>query len=219
MAADTKKTESTMGGRCLFDGGREGDGGKNFEKKEEALASCTAIGYNRIKVKDSQSQTGLGEVDVETMRNISDVIEDYLKKILEESKKGYIEIQRNELADKFQCVPSQINYVINTRFTIEKGYVVESKRGGGGYIRIRKVNVVDEQRFLQRLLNLIDQDISQTSAENIIDRLVELELVTDRESRLMKAVIQRRVLPFEVGVRDRLRANLLKAMIHALMYQ
>jgi len=197
--------------------GRE-TSGKNFEKKEEALASCTAIGYNRIKVKDSQSQTGLGEVDVETMRNISDVIEDYLKKILEESKKGYIEIQRNELADKFQCVPSQINYVINTRFTIEKGYVVESKRGGGGYIRIRKVNVVDEQRFLQRLLNLIDQDISQTSAENIIDRLVELELVTDRESRLMKAVIQRRVLPFEVGVRDRLRANLLKAMIHSLMY-
>lgn len=153
------------------------------------------------------------------MRNISDVIEDYLKRILEESKKGYIEIQRNELADKFQCVPSQINYVINTRFTVEKGYVVESKRGGGGYIRIRKVKVVDEQRFLERLINLIDQDISQSSAENIIDRLLELELVTDRESRLMKAVIQRRVLPFEVGVRDRLRANLLKAMILSLMYR
>jgi len=152
------------------------------------------------------------------MRNISDVIEDYLKKILEQSKNGYIEIQRNELADKFQCVPSQINYVIKTRFTVEKGYVVESKRGGGGYIRIRKVRVVDEQRFLQTLMRLIDQDISQGAAENIIDRLLEMDVITEREGRMMKAVIQRSVLPFEVGVRDRLRAKLLKSMIVALMY-
>ncbi len=153
------------------------------------------------------------------MRNISDVIEDYLKKILEQSKKGYIEIQRNELANKFQCVPSQINYVIKTRFTVEKGYVVESKRGGGGFIRIRKVKVVDEQRFLQTLLRIIDHDITQGAAENVIERLLELDLITERESRMMKAVIQRNVLPFEVGVRDRLRANLLKAMITACMYR
>ena len=73
------------------------------------------------------------------MRNISDIIESYLKQVLEMSEKEIVEIKRNEIADKFQCVPSQINYVINTRFTIEKGYVVESKRGGGGYIRIIKV--------------------------------------------------------------------------------
>ncbi|EGL83491.1 transcriptional repressor, CtsR [Caldalkalibacillus thermarum TA2.A1] len=153
------------------------------------------------------------------MKNISDIIEHYLKSILDNSKKGYIEIQRSELADKFQCVPSQINYVIKTRFTVEKGYVVESKRGGGGFIRIRKVRVVDEQRHLQTLLRLIEDDISQTAAEGIIDRLQEAELVTEREARLMKAVVQRNVLPFDVRVRDQLRAKLLKAMLVSLLYQ
>ena len=75
-----------------------------------------------IKVKYSQSQKGGGVV-----RNISDVIESYLKKVLAMSESEIVEIKRNEIADKFQCVPSQINYVINTRFTIEKGYMVESK--------------------------------------------------------------------------------------------
>ena len=67
------------------------------------------------------------------MRNISDIIEEYLKKVLEMSEDEIVEIKRSDIADKFQCVPSQINYVINTRFTLEKGYVVESKRGGGVY--------------------------------------------------------------------------------------
>ncbi|MDQ0340152.1 transcriptional regulator CtsR [Caldalkalibacillus uzonensis] len=153
------------------------------------------------------------------MKNISDIIEHYLKSILNRSKKGYIEIQRSELADKFQCVPSQINYVIKTRFTVEKGYVVESKRGGGGFIRIRKVRVVDEQRYLQTLLHMIEDDISQAAAEGIINRLQETDLITEREARLMKAVIQRNVLPFDVQVRDHLRAKLLKAMMVSLMYQ
>ena len=75
------------------------------------------------------------------MRNISDIIERYLKGILHESPEGLIEIQRNDLADQFSCVPSQINYVISTRFTLEKGYLVESKRGGGGYVRIQRIEL------------------------------------------------------------------------------
>ncbi|MCC5714945.1 CtsR family transcriptional regulator, partial [Klebsiella pneumoniae] len=70
------------------------------------------------------------------MRNISDLIEQYLKTTLMRSGNELLEIKRSELAKQFQCVPSQINYVISTRFTLEKGYIVESKRGGGGYIRI-----------------------------------------------------------------------------------
>lgn len=73
------------------------------------------------------------------MRNISDIIEEYLKEIMQRNDKQIIEIKRSEIADQFECVPSQINYVINTRFTLEKGYLVESKRGGGGYIRISRV--------------------------------------------------------------------------------
>ncbi len=72
------------------------------------------------------------------MRNISDIIEQYLKQVIDLSNNNVIEIKRNEIADRFECVPSQINYVINTRFTLERGFVVESKRGGGGYIRIIK---------------------------------------------------------------------------------
>jgi transcriptional regulator CtsR len=153
------------------------------------------------------------------MRNISDIIESHLKLILNESNKGYIEIQRGDLADQFQCVPSQINYVINTRFTVEKGYLVESKRGGGGFIRIRKVQLINNQELLQKILNMIDTEISQANAEDIIERLFEIGVVTERESRLMKTVIHRNILSFNVQLRDQLRAKLLKAMMIALLYE
>ena len=89
------------------------------------------------------------------MRNISDIIENYLKQVLEMSEKEIVEIKRSEIADKFQCVPSQINYVINTRFTIERGYLVESKRGGGGYIRIMKVHSYDHAHLIDQLISII----------------------------------------------------------------
>jgi transcriptional regulator CtsR len=153
------------------------------------------------------------------MRNISDIIESHLKLILNESNKGYIEIQRGDLADQFQCVPSQINYVINTRFTVEKGYLVESKRGGGGFIRIRKVQLINNQELLQKILNMIDTEITQANAEDIIERLFEIGVVTERESRLMKTVIHRNILSFNVQLRDQLRAKILKAMMIALLYE
>lgn len=153
------------------------------------------------------------------MRNISNIIENHLKIILDQSKKGYIEIQRSELADQFQCVPSQINYVINTRFTVEKGYLVESKRGGGGFIRIRKVQLIKNQELLLTILEMIGDEIPQATSEDIIERLFEIELVTERETRLMKAVIQRNVLSFNVQIRDQLRAKILQAMVIALLYK
>src|SRR6476469_6080894 len=101
------------------------------------------------------------------MRNISDIIESYLKHVLELSEGEIVEIKRSEVADKFQCVPSQINYVINTRFTIERGYMVESKRGGGGYIRITKVRIHDKAHLIDQLKVLIGRNISQTSAQDV----------------------------------------------------
>src|SRR5216110_1707701 len=109
------------------------------------------------------------------MRNISDIIESYLKHVLELSEEDLVEIKRSEVADKFQCVPSQINYVINTRFTIERGYIVESKRGGGGYIRIIKVHSYDHAHLIDQLLSLIEGRIPQNNAEDVIYRLVEEE--------------------------------------------
>ena len=153
------------------------------------------------------------------MRNISDIIENYLKQVLKMSEKEIVEIKRNEIADKFQCVPSQINYVINTRFTIEKGYVVESKRGGGGYIRIIKVQSYDHAHLIDQLLSLIQNRIPQSSAEDVIYRLVEEEVITKREARIMMSVIDRSVLYIDLPHRDELRARMLKAMLQTLKYK
>jgi transcriptional regulator CtsR len=153
------------------------------------------------------------------VRNISDIIENYLKEVLEMSEKSLVEIKRSEIADKFECVPSQINYVINTRFTIEKGYVVESKRGGGGFIRIMKVQTYDHAHLIDQLLSLIQSRIPQNSAENLILRLVEEDVINKREAKIMLSVIDRSVLYLELPYRDELRARLLKAMLTSLKYK
>jgi|SRR5579875_671710 len=153
------------------------------------------------------------------MRNISDIIENYLKQVLEMSDEDLVEIKRSEVADKFQCVPSQINYVINTRFTIERGYIVESKRGGGGYIRIIKVKSQDSAQLIDHLLSLINNRISQTNAEDVITRLVKEEVITNREAKIMLSVIDRSVLYIDLPYRDELRARMLKAMLTSLKYK
>ncbi|HJV47570.1 MAG TPA: CtsR family transcriptional regulator [Bacillota bacterium] len=153
------------------------------------------------------------------MRNISDIIEQHLKYILQQSNNGFIEIQRNDLADQFQCVPSQINYVISTRFTTEKGYFVESKRGGGGYIRIRKVEILRGKNLYQILMEMIGNEISQSTAENIIMRLEEEQIISSRESGMMKAAISRDVLPLQIQIRDQVRAAMLRAMITQIFIQ
>ncbi|WP_042353228.1 CtsR family transcriptional regulator [Bacillus massiliigorillae] len=153
------------------------------------------------------------------MKNISDIIENYLKQVLNQSEKEIVIIKRSEIADKFQCVPSQINYVINTRFTTEKGYVVESKRGGGGYIRIAKVRLYDHAHVIDQLLHLIDDKLPQQMAENMIVRLVEEEIITSREAKLMLSVIDRSVIMIDLPFRDELRARMMKAMLTSLRYQ
>lgn len=153
------------------------------------------------------------------MRNISDIIEQYLKSVLDTSDRAIVEIKRSEIADKFECVPSQINYVINTRFTLERGYLVESKRGGGGYIRIMKVKTNNDSQLINQLVRLIDKRISQTSAEDVILRLVEEEVISKREAKIMLSVIDRSVLFIELPHRDELRARMLKAMLTSLMYR
>lgn len=151
------------------------------------------------------------------MRNISELIEQYLKRILQQSPGGVIEIQRNDLADEFQCVPSQINYVISTRFTLEKGYIVESKRGGGGYIRIQKVELSSRGQILDHIFRTIGDQIDQTSAEGLIYQLEEGEQISNREANLIRAAVSRDVLQLKLPIRDEVRAKLLKAMLIALL--
>lgn len=153
------------------------------------------------------------------MRNISDIIEGYLKQIIELGGEGLIEIKRSEIADKFQCVPSQINYVINTRFTAERGYIVESKRGGGGYIRILRVRAHSQLELIEKILQQIESGASQSMAEDIVYRLIDEGVVSKREAKLMLAAIDRSTLQLQLPTRDYIRANILRAMLTTLKYE
>ncbi|PEZ51658.1 CtsR family transcriptional regulator [Bacillus cereus] len=153
------------------------------------------------------------------MRNISDIIEQYLKQVIDLSNNNVIEIKRNEIADRFECVPSQINYVINTRFTLARGFVVESKRGGGGYIRIIKVKLHDDIDIIDQMLHMIDHSVAQGNAESMIIRLLEEGIITGREAKLMLSVLDRSVLSMDIPSRDELRARILCAMLRTLKYK
>lgn len=151
------------------------------------------------------------------MRNISDLIEHYLKQLLYDSSEGTVEIQRNDLAEKFSCVPSQINYVISTRFTLEKGYYVESKRGGGGYIRIQRVDLPSLEAVKQHIDQTVGEQIDQTAAEGLIYQLEEANFLTEREARLLRAALTREALALKLPLRDEIRAKILRAALIALL--
>ncbi|WP_226038400.1 CtsR family transcriptional regulator [Aquibacillus saliphilus] len=152
------------------------------------------------------------------MSNISDVIEAYLKNIIQGNNKNTIEIKRSEIADRFECVPSQINYVINTRFTVERGYIVESKRGGGGYIRIIRITNVDKAKLIDEITEMIQPRVTQQAAVDIYERMLEEELITKREAKIMLSAISRTTLAFQLPLRDELRARIMTAMLSSLKY-
>lgn len=147
------------------------------------------------------------------MANLADDIEQFLKRLIEDSRT--VEIQRATLAAHFGCAPSQINYVLATRFPPERGYIVESRRGGGGYIRITRLNL-PVGSGLQELLRRIGSSLSQDEALNYIHLLKEENLISDREAALMEAVTDRDVLGLDLPARDLIRANLFKAMLLAI---
>ena len=149
-------------------------------------------------------------------KNMSDLIENYLKNVLH--KNETVEIRRSEIADQFNCVPSQINYVINTRFTIQQGYVVESKRGGGGYIRIMKVNLVDEMDILNELGNLIPEELSEREGNHLLQNLYENELINKREAQMMSLMMEKDTFPSNVKNAAEIRSNMMKKLIDNLKY-
>ncbi|WP_035054688.1 CtsR family transcriptional regulator [Carnobacterium pleistocenium] len=150
-------------------------------------------------------------------QNMSDIIEAYLKKVLGQDER--VEIRRSEMADRFNCVPSQINYVINTRFTVQQGYLVESKRGGGGYIRIIKVKLLDEAEMLDMMIDIIGNRITQKNAYSIIERLFETEMLTKREANIMLSVMGKSLLNADGIDENELRAKLLVAFLNNLKYE
>lgn len=151
---------------------------------------------------------------------LSDSIETFIKALMTEEESS-VELKRNELAEYFGCAPSQINYVLATRFTLDDGYVTESRRGGGGYIRIvRVVNSAREQ--LMYLINeRIGQSITEAEAVRLIAQLMEREIITPGEGEIMRAAVSAQALsiPIPDTMKDAQRARSLKTMFTAVARQ
>ncbi|MDU1643123.1 CtsR family transcriptional regulator, partial [Peptoniphilus harei] len=139
------------------------------------------------------------------MAKLSNSIEEFLNELIFESG-GVVEIQRSKISDQFNCAPSQINYVLTTRFTPFKGYYVESRRGGGGYIRIVKVKLEDDEDILERFLDFIGDSITKNNSDDLIEELVRLNKLTEREMELMKVSLSDRSLS-QCENRNELRAD------------
>ncbi|WP_214851668.1 CtsR family transcriptional regulator [Exiguobacterium sp. s193] len=148
------------------------------------------------------------------MQNITDIIEAYLKQILNDETK--VEIKRQEIAQRFDCVPSQINYVINTRFTVEKGYFVESKRGGGGYIRIQKIVLLDSHDLLDEMSAWVGDQLTEQAAEDYLIRLMNEQLLTRREAILIQSLLRKESLPMDVEDQHRMRAHLMQTLLQTI---
>lgn len=123
------------------------------------------------------------------MPNLTDYIEEYLKKLLALSSSRHIEIRRRELAGKFSCVPSQINYVLERRFTMDRGYLVESRRGGSGCIRIYRIEPEQVKPWRELIESLGEDNFEPTRVIALLKRLVEEKIISRRESMVLKAVV------------------------------
>jgi transcriptional regulator CtsR len=147
------------------------------------------------------------------MATLSDAIEAYLLARLE-ANGGTLDVQRIELAERFGCVPSQVTYVLMTRFTPERGFLVEARRGGGGGIRITRLRSTAED-----LLGLLGDllAIDQSRAEDLVERFLQADVITPREAAMMMRAMDRRVLGLELPERDRVRARLLRAMLASVL--
>lgn len=151
------------------------------------------------------------------MSTLANEIERYLKKMLNMSREGFLEIKRNDLAEMFMCVPSQINYVLETRFTNNQGYHVESRRGGGGFIKVVKLNVKQDEDLLILVNSTVGKMISQQSGEGLITRLEEEGFLTKREGILIKSIIDRNTLVLDYPDQDLIRARILRAVLISLL--
>lgn len=150
------------------------------------------------------------------MARISDIIAQFINDMIEDEKDKEVIIQRNELADKFNCAPSQINYVLTTRFTTEKGYMIESRRGGGGYIIIKRIEYNNREKQLNAINKAIGNSLTYSSAILLIEHLYDTSIITKREFEIIKISINDRTL-ITAEDKNKLRAEILKGIIMVIL--
>ncbi len=145
------------------------------------------------------------------MKSISDVIEQF---ILEQLTDGQINLSRNELANFFNCAPSQINYVITTRFTPSRGFDVESRRGGGGYIKISKLINSNKADYVYNLINnYINDEIDYNNSLLILENLVDNEIISESERNLIAVAISNKSLSNPIKMESKIRAKILTNLL------
>lgn len=151
------------------------------------------------------------------MAGLTNIIEEFIVEMIKEANDGVIEIQRNEMAQHFECAPSQINYVLTTRFTPYKGYYIESRRGGGGYIKIEKVRIDEDENMRDLIINTIGFTITKGKSYDIVEALYEEDVLSKRELKIIKAAISDRVLKDDIENKNIIRANILKNILLILI--
>ncbi len=145
------------------------------------------------------------------MSNISDIIEQFILEQLDEF--GEINLSRNELANYFNCAPSQINYVLSTRFTHPRGYITESRRGGGGYIKLIRVDLKQNDYIEKLITDTIQDEITLSESMQLIGGLKERGLITDREYSMLTTCLSNKSLSNPLKLEDKIRANILKNVL------
>lgn len=144
---------------------------------------------------------------------LSDLITNEILRMLDDSSDNIAEIQRNEFAALMGCVPSQINYVLSSRFTPEHGYIIESRRGGGGFIKIKRVSL-NRSSAIMHIINSVGESIDALSSRILIENCLQSSIITPETAKIFKAVLTDSVMRgIPPEYRDILRASLLKQML------
>lgn len=145
------------------------------------------------------------------MGNISDIIETFILEQMQDE--NVLSLSRNELASFFNCAPSQINYVLSTRFTNLKGFLVESKRGGGGYIKVIRLNQ-NHNNYIQTIIgDTLYDKVDYTTACQILDNLLSRQIISQNEYGIIESCISNSSLNNPIKMEDKLRANILKNLL------
>ena len=146
---------------------------------------------------------------------LSDAIEQFIKEMMNEEQQSGIDLKRNELAEYFHCAPSQINYVLSTRFTPDHGYITSSQRGGGGYIRIVRIVRSDKEHMQYLLRDRVGESITAGEAQLLCQHLCERGAISKNDAELMASATSTAALsvPVPENVKDAMRARILRSML------
>lgn len=150
------------------------------------------------------------------MSNISDMIEEFLLDTLGEAE--HLDISRNELANYFNVSPSQINYVLSTRFNFERGYIIESKRGGGGYVTIMRADD-DMPEWINGIISKLNDGIDYRSACYILDEVEYKGLIDEDKKELLKIAVSQNALSNPFKLENKLRAQILRRILMKIKHK